>query len=155
MPPFSQSSGVTCRKCLRPVSHCHLRPFLGTFVPRGYHYMPIGPPQEHGWAGSSLCGDFDILGVFSRQGMVLGHFLCIPNSPGTLRVSAIGFCYQVWIRAHVFYRLGSGIIGSRPQREAVSSVWNNPREVPRAHHLCSSPAVRCTAGRPYWFTCAE
>lgn len=61
-------------------------------------------------------------------------------------ISAIGFYSQVWVQAHILYRLGSRIIGSRQQREAVGSVGIDPREswpgLMRASLLSNSAGVR-------------
>lgn len=105
---------------------------------------------------SSLHGNFDILGFFSRQGMDLDHFLCLPASLGYLGLlpwnSTVRFASR-----HTLYKLGPKIKGSKQQREAVSSVGNEldvwggrVARVSRASRLSTS-----AAGRPSWFTCAQ
>lgn len=60
-------------------------------------------------------------------------------------ISTIGFYSQVWVQAHILYRLGSRVIGSR-QGEAVGSVGIDPREswpgLMRASLLSNSAGVR-------------
>lgn len=98
---------------------------------------------------SSLHSNFDILRVFSRQGMDLGHFLCLPTSSGYLGLLPWNSTVRLASR-HTLYRLGPKIKGSKQQREAVSSIGNElgrwPGLTTSAPHLQEDLQVHlCTA----------